>query len=474
MSREKRAMIARAVRADFGYFVRLVFQTLDPGARYHDNWHIQALAYQVLQAVNGEDRRLIVTMPPRNLKSIVTTVALSAYLLGCDPRRKIVCASYALELANKFALDVRKIMSSVWFRAAFPACKLVRNTESELVTTMGGGRFTSSVGGSLTGRGGSIVIIDDPMKAEDGMSADRRAAVIDWYGSTMSSRLNDKVNGTVILVMQRLHEGDLAGHLLGKPGWKHFSLPAIAPDDRAIPIGNGHVHHWKKGEALNPGLEPLEILAAQREILGSRAFAAQYLQSPASRDGQQINWTWFKRYDGIPEYQAHEVILSVDPAYKISEQHDYTVVTAWLRRGGGASNILIGLHRIRVEYPELRKLVLELGVKYRPDKILIEEKASGISLIQDLNAEHVPYTVVPINVVLDKQTRFAACTAQMEQGKVWLPNAAEWLETLQRELDAFPYGEHDDIVDSVSQYLNWSQVLGNRLTGQYELVGLYP
>ena len=217
-----------------------VFLTLNPGSRFQENWHLEALAYHLEQVRRGETRRLMINLPPRHLKSLTASVALPAFLLGHDPTLRAIVASYGSELAVKLANDFRTILNSLWYKAIFPGTRISRmkNTEYEVVTTRGGFRLATSVDGTLTGRGGDIIIIDDPLKPSDALSDSKRGHVNEWFRNTVLSRLDDKVNGAIIILMQRLHVDDLCGCLLkGSDEWTQLKIPAIAQVDEEIQIG---------------------------------------------------------------------------------------------------------------------------------------------------------------------------------------------------------------------------------------------
>ena len=207
----------------------------------------------------GEIKRLIILMPPRNLKSICASVALPAWLLGRDPTRQIICVSYSADLAAKHARDCRAVMMAPWYQSVFPSTRIdpAKSAETEFMTTQRGFRLATSTGGTLTGRGGDILIIDDPMKPADAQSDARRLDCQQWYSNTLLSRLDDKVNGAIVLVMQRLHIDDLAGYLMEQEGWEVLSLPAIAEVEQVVPIGPGKVHYRRVGDVLHPEREPL-------------------------------------------------------------------------------------------------------------------------------------------------------------------------------------------------------------------------
>ena len=208
------AALVKACREDFASFVELCFNLLNPSVGLIRNWHIDALVYQLDQVRLGRTTRLIANMPPRHLKSVVTSIAFAAFVLGHNPTKRIISVTYGADLAVKFAHDFRKIVTSPIYRRMFPGMRIARNVESEVVTTAGGFRLATSVDGALTGRGGDIIIVDDPIKPSDASSDNKREHVNEWFINTLLSRLDDKQNGAIILVMQRLHVDDLCGSLL--------------------------------------------------------------------------------------------------------------------------------------------------------------------------------------------------------------------------------------------------------------------
>ena len=228
------ATLAALLRTDLRFFVWKSFTTILPGTLYLPNWHVDAIVHQLMRVQAGEVFRLLINQPPRSLKSICVSVAYVAWLLGLNPTRRVIVVSYSNEFAAELHRQFRMVIDAPWYRALFPAMRPARDSGTELVTTAGGGRYATSVGGTLTGRGADLIIVDDPLKAEEAMSEPARKRVIDWYAGTLVSRLNDKQNGPIVVVMQRLHEMDLAGHLLDQGGWQHLDLPAIAVDDSVI------------------------------------------------------------------------------------------------------------------------------------------------------------------------------------------------------------------------------------------------
>ena len=225
------------LRTELRFFIRKVFTTVSPGETYLHNWHVDAIAHQLMRVRSGESRRLLINQPPRSLKSICVSVAYVAWLLGHDPTRHVIVASYSGDFAAELHRQFRMVIASEWYAAVFPNLHLAKETGLELVTSQGGSRYATSVGGTLTGRGADLIIVDDPLNANEIHSETARKRVIDWYGGALVSRLNDKQTGSIIAVMQRLHEDDLAGHLLRQGGWDHLNMPAIALEERPLSSG---------------------------------------------------------------------------------------------------------------------------------------------------------------------------------------------------------------------------------------------
>jgi predicted phage terminase large subunit-like protein len=452
------APLRAVLRQDLSSFIQKSFHTVAGGIPYAHNWHIDALAYHLTQVLEGRLKRLIVTMPPRHLKSIAASVAFPAWALGHDPSLRILCISYAQELSLKHALDCRAVMESEWYKQIFPLTRIHpdRNTQLEVMTTKRGFRLATSVGGTLTGRGGNIIILDDPHKPEEVLSDTRREAVKNWVGSTLYSRLDDKAEDAIILIQQRLHEDDLAGHFLGQGGWTHLNLPAIAEERQEAAVGNGVTHIRNEGDVLHATRESLETIEAIKRSIGSYNFAAQYQQRPAPLGGGIVEWKWFRFYDTAPRKQAgDQLVISWDTAAKAEQINDYSVGTVWLVRG--KEYYLLNVVRRRVEYPALRRLAIELACHYFADVLLIEDKGSGTQLIQDLRQERAVGSVIGRIPDADKITRMSVQTPAIEAGQVLLPKAAPWLADFQNEVVTFPKGRHDDQVDSLSQFLAWAQ-----------------
>lgn len=451
------------LRNDFTSFIERSFNELNPQTVFQSGEYIELLAATLEKCRTGQVKRLIINLPPRTLKSHAASVAFAAWLLGHDPSINIICASYGQDLADKHARDCRTLMSSPFYRHLFPRTVLsdVKQSVNEFMTTAQGFRLATSVGGALTGRGADVIILDDILKPEDALSESRRPAANDWYFSTLLTRLNSKENGVVILVMQRLHQGDLVGEVMDRePGaWEVLSLPAIALDNECYGYENifGMQFFARKiGEALHPERDSVEIYMKIREAIGEYNFQSQYQQSPMSREGGIIKLAWINTYEPNELPSEGIWIQSWDTAHKAEEMHDYSVCTTWLLSNG--RYYLVDVFRARLTYPELRRAVANQFHKFRLllRNVLIEDRSSGIPLIQDLKLDGV-YKIIECKPEpgTDKYMRLAAESVKFERGKVFVPKQAPWVDDFIRELTGFPGTKHDDQVDSTSQALKF-------------------
>jgi len=445
-------------RNDFMTFLEAAFYELNPETELLVSPHIEVMASKLEACRQGKIRRLIVNLPPRSLKSHCVTVSFPAWVLGHNPAAQVICASYGQDLADKHARDCRTVMASPFYRRLFPETRLSgeKQAVSEFMTTAYGFRMSTSVNGMLTGRGGELIIIDDPLKPDEALSETKRKAVNEWYDNTLLSRLNNKVTGTIIIVMQRLHQDDLVGHVLELGSWEVLSFPAIAEQDETH-----RFEDWcgpktfvrMKGDILHAEREPLAVLTEMRKRMGEYHFQSQYQQNPVPREGLMVRNEWLKFYEVPPEY-FYCVTQSWDTANKSGELNDFSVCTTW-----GAYDdhyYLLDVFRKRLNYPELKRAVLEQAQKFTPHRIVMEDKASGTQLIQDLKADGLlrikPYAPPSHS---DKIVRFFAQTAEFESGRVLLPKWAPWLEEYIREITAFPGTRFDDQVDSTAQGLEY-------------------
>ena len=471
------ATVAAAILGtDLYSFVQASFPIVSGGSRFLPNWHIEAICHELSQVIMGDTRRLIITVPPRSLKSICASVCLPAFVLGRNPTRQIICISYSELLARKHANDCRALMHSNLYRGVFPGTRVSRakDTETEVMTTARGSRLATSVGGTLTGRGGNLVIIDDPLKPQDAQSQTARDSVKNWYSNTLLSRLDHKTEGSIIVVMQRLHLDDLVGQLLEQGGWRHLNLPAIAEEETVARLSGGRNKRRQIGELLHPERESQAALDELRASMGSMEFSAQYQQAPVPVGGNLVKWSWFKFYDSDPSPQpGDKLIVSWDTAMSSEQLADYSACVVLLVRR--ETFYVLDVVRARLEYPELKRTVLFHHNRWRQFtaaySLLIEKKGSGLSLIQDLNRENVH--PIGINPEGDKIVRMHGQTAPIEAGAVHLPKTAPWLDEFKKEILSFPRGKHDDQVDALSQGLHRARAPGppQPVFGRY---GTYP
>jgi len=445
------------LRADFAGFAERAFHELNPQTDFATNWHFRVIAAKLTAVYQGRIRRLVVNMPPRHLKSHLASVAFPAWCLGRNPSLQVLCVSYAQDLADKLARDCRRIVMSDWYQRLFPTRLAPRHQAvSEFETTQQGSRLATSVGGVLTGRGADIIVIDDPLKPEEALSQAQRRSANEWFDHTLYSRLNDKEKGSIILIMHRLHEDDLVGHVLAQEDWEVVRFPAIAEADERYLIdtlAGPRVFTRACGEALHPARESLAMLEQIRRTIGEYNFAGQYQQAPAPLGGGLVKAAWFRHcaQDEMPG-QFERVVQSWDTASKATELNDFSVCTSWGILGKDL--YLLDVLRRRMEYPELKRAVREQYARFRPSVVLIEDKASGTQLIQELIAEGL-YAVTRYQPQSDKVMRMHAQTAMIENGFVHLPDAAPWLAQYLHEITTFPNGRHDDQVDSTAQMLDW-------------------
>jgi predicted phage terminase large subunit-like protein len=445
------------LKNDLAAFTQRCFQTVVPGQTYLHNWHVEAIAHRLEKILRGETRRQIITLPPRNLKSICASVAFPAFVLGHDPSRRIVCVSYSKELAARHSRDCRAVLESDWYRGLFPRTRIDprKNTETEYDTTARGFRLSTSVGGTLTGRGGNLIVIDDPMNPVEAASETKRKFVAEWFDTTLASRLDSKTEDAIVLVMQRLHVEDLVGHVLEKdPSWDVLNLPAVATEPQEIELGLGGVHRREIGDLLHPEREPMSVLEALLVDLGSQGFSAQYQQEPIPAGGSMIKNDWLRYYDRPPQKQSGDrIVQSWDSAAKADNKNDYSVCTTWLMRK--PDFYLLDVFRKRLEYPDLRRAAVSRHAKFKARTVLIEDASTGSPLIQDLRTDS-RIRPIAIRPERDKVVRLEGQSAVIEAGRMLLPRSAPWLDEFRNELLAFPHGRFDDQVDSVSQFLQWA------------------
>jgi predicted phage terminase large subunit-like protein len=448
-------LLRAALRQNLSCFTQKAFATLNPGTPYRHNWHIDHLCHQLSRVERGELTRLIINVPPRSLKSITASIAFPAWVMGRDPTKRIICASYSDAFARKLAIDAHTVVETPWYQELFPRFELTSRKPSSLnlMTSRQGYRFTAGMGGSILGRGADLIVVDDPIKPTDALSRAERLRVNEAFDSTLFSRLDDKSQGAIVIIMQRLHEDDLVGHVLSRHGWELVTLPAVAVEDQNYRLSDlpGHVHRRLSGDVLHASRESRDTLDAIRKAQGSLTFSAQYQQAPIPPEGNIVKREWLHPYRQRPD-SFDMKIASWDTASTLSNEADYSVGTVWGAKG--LDFYLLDLVRGRFEFPELRREVIRLSQAWQVNQTIIEATELGRALLQDLRRSGPirPTLIVSRN---DKEARFVAQSARFESGQVHVPNDAPWLAEWLNELLAFPNGRHDDQVDSTSQALKF-------------------
>jgi predicted phage terminase large subunit-like protein len=448
-----RVVLQALLKQDFNAFSEFAFSVVRPGLGLKRNWHLEAMAEKLSQVASGRIRRLIITLPPRHLKSLYASVALPAWFLGHNPWERVVVASYSDLLARNHASDFRRIVNDPLYQATFPGMRLARDTDREITTTKRGKRIATSIEGTLTGLGGNLFIIDDPLKAGDAMSESVRARGIEWFRSTLLSRGDDKTAMRIVVVMQRVHQNDLVGYLIEQGGFEVLNLPAIAQRDEIFDLGEGRTYRRQKGELLHPEHEPADALIELKRNMGPFAFSAQYQQSPIPPGGAIIKRKWLTTYDDIRYHPGDQIIMSWDIALSETESGDYSACVVLLRR----REVFYVLEVIRGRFPfdTLKRKVMEVKERYgSAATLLIEDCPISRGLIQSLREQSVNVTTYKPDT--DKRARAIAQTDLFAGGSVRLPRRAGWLEDFTAELLAFP-GRHDDQVDALTQGLAWGR-----------------
>lgn len=396
--------------------------------------HIELINDKLMDVVDGKIQRLIISMPPRHGKSeIISKYFPSWYLLNYPNKRVIITAHSADFAVDRFGRPIRNIVSQ--FGDQFGVTLAKDSNAAHRFNTNYEGSFNAiGAGGSITGRGADLFIIDDPIKGpEDVISQRSREKMWDWFLTVPMTRLEP--NAAMVIVMTRWHTDDLVGRILASEEadeWTYLTLPALD----------------KNGEALWAERYSKEYLEKRRVTLGSYFFNAMYQQNPISNENQIYKEHWWKYYKELPSLKY--VVQSWDTAFKDQEQNDYSACTTMGANDTGY--YVMDVFRTKLEYPQLFKRVVAMADKYHPNLIVIEDKASGQSLIQSLKSE----TRLPIKAIKadsDKVLRAHIATPTIEAGKVFLPERAEWLNDFLTEMNAFPLSANDDMVDSFNQNL---------------------
>ena len=430
---------------DFIKFVHLMW----PG--FIDGAHHKLMARKFQEIAQGKCKRLIINMPPRHTKSEFASYLLPAWFLGNFPGKKIIQTSNTAELAVGFGRKVRNLVGSEAYAKIFPNVGLKSDNKAagRWSTGAGGDYFAIGVGGTVTGKGADLLIIDDPHSEQEAAIASTNPEVYDkvfeWYSSGPRQRLQP--GGAIVVVMTRWSKRDLTGCILKSSierdgdSWDVINLPAILPSEQPL---------W-------PAFWPLNELLALKEELPASKWNAQYQQSPTSEEGALVKREWWQEWKGERAPPCEFIIQSWDTAFTKNERSDYSACTTWGvfykdEDQKDPNIILLDAYKARLEFPELKKMALEMYKQWEPDAFVIEGKASGMPLIFELRRMGIPVQEFTPTRGNDKIARLNSVTDLFASGKVWAPGT-RWADEVMEEMAAFPNSEHDDLVDSSTQAL---------------------
>ena len=407
--------------------------------------HHKIFGDKLERVARGELKRLIVNMPPRHTKSEFASYLFPAWVMGQKPQTKIIQATHTAELAVGFGRKVKNLLDSDIYRDVFPDIQLARDAKASgrWSTDMGGEYYAVGVGGALAGRGADLCIIDDPVSEQDALSPAALDNIYEWYTSGPRQRLQP--GGAIIIVMTRWSIRDLTAKVLQKQAeggadqWEVVEFPAIFPDTDNV---------------LWPEFWSRDELEGVRASIPVAKWNAQYLQNPTAEEGAIIKREWWNVWDHDDPPVVDYIIQSYDTAFTKSERADYSAITTWgvfhPDEGDEAAIILLDAEKGRWEFPELKDAAMRLYEEFEPDMVLIEQKASGTPLTQDLRKMGIPVSGFTPGRGADKFSRMNACSPVFESGMVYAPDT-RWAEEVIEECASFPNGEHDDLADSMTQ-----------------------
>jgi predicted phage terminase large subunit-like protein len=415
--------------------------------------HHAKMAAAFEEVANGTCKRLIINMPPRHTKSEFASYLLPAWFLGKFPGKKIIETAHTAELAVGFGRKVRNLVDSDPYKSIFPNVGLQSDSKAagRWATNHGGDYFAIGVGGAVTGKGADILIIDDPHSEQEATVAESNPEIYDktyeWYTSGPRQRLQP--GGAIVIVMTRWSKKDLTGQVLksafqrGGEEWKVIEFPAILPS----------------GNPLWPEFWPIEQLEALRNELPSGKWQAQYQQQPTSDVNAIVKREWWKNWEDDTPPACEFIIQSWDTAFLKTQRSDYSACTTWGvfyqddDAGFSQANlILLNAIKKRMEFPELKQRAFEEWKEWEPDALIVEAKASGTPLLFELRAMGIPVQEYTPSKGNDKIARLNAVADIFASGRVWVPGT-RWADELVEEVASFPSGEHDDLVDSMTQAL---------------------
>ncbi len=452
-------------RSNFYAFYRLGFPALAPEASFSNSPHYRVLAQALEKVATGETRRLLIAVPPRHGKSILASVALPAWILGRDPTRKIICASYGEQLSKDFSNRFRDLLWSRQYESVFPDTRIDAGgaSLSEVRTSAKGYRLATTVDGPATGKGAHFAFVDDPIKASEATSEVVRNSVYDWFKGSLMTRFDKPAEGAMVVVQQRLHQDDLIGRLRDEGGWEYLDMPGECMQRRTFDLGDGETWDFKPGDLLFP--ERFDRVALKQMFwdLGEAAYNAQILQRPGASGGTLFKLKHFPRYETLPA-RFEAIVQSWDPAIVDNETAAFTVCTTW----GivGRRLYLVNVFRKRLDFFKIEPAMLSMKQKYGAGFVTLEVsgvgKAIGNSLLKRQGIHEWFLWTEPR---LGKVERALAQTPKIERKNVYLPVEADWLETFEAEIAAFPLSKFADQVDSMVHFLHALDT-PNRLTAR--------
>lgn len=459
-------------------FTKQSFHIIEPGQDFCDNWHLHVVAEHLMAVTSGEIRNLVINIPPGCMKSILTSVAWPAWEWANDPTIRFMGASYGADLAIRDASKTRDIITNEWYRERWPevVIKAGEDQKTKYALTGGGWRMATSVGGRATGEHPDRKIVDDPHNAKQAESDAERESALTWFDRTLSTRGQSRGASTVV-VMQRLHEKDVTGHILEDlTGYTHVCIPMEFDGKHRKTFLGTYDPRKTKGELLWPEMFNQDSVDELKQLLGAYGSAGQLDQTPVPAGGGMIQTDKFRMWPADQSLPPFEFVLqSYDTAFSEKSDNDPTGCTVWgvFTHKGERNAMLIDAWDEHLSYPQLRKRVVDdWTTEYggstgthkgppvkprRPDRILVENKASGQSLIQDLRQARVPVAKFDPGTA-DKVARAHQMTPTLELGLLWIPESGKnpgqfvsWAQPFLKQLAKFPRAEHDEYVDTTSQ-----------------------
>lgn len=461
------------IRQDFFSFFQRAFYETSGGQFIVPAWYFYVLCDKLEKVRCGEIKRLIINLPPRSLKSQLINVAFTAWTLAKSPKKKIISVSYSAELADEFARDTKRIMTSDWYKTLFPKSQIANEQSSatDFKTHSHGGRFTTSVDGTITGRGGNLIVIDDPINTSNTTSETALNKVNEWYKKTLLSRLDNQETDSIVLMMQRVHENDLTGYLLeNEPDkWDVIKIPQIAIENETWLVGN-KTFVRNKGQVLNPNYTGLEKSLELKQSLGSYVWESQYQQNPIAVESGIIKPEWLHYEDQITfdRNDVRKVYLSWDTASKTGTDNAYSACVVIVMTRDRKLH-LVDVYRDKWEIPELIKETKDIYNQWASNlgnkgqiTLLVEEAASGVALNQFLAAEYNNggsyFNTVAIKPHGDKASRLINSSVVIESGRLLFPSESRnlhWWYEFKKELLGFPGTKYKDQVDALSQVIRY-------------------